>query len=509
MERVEERSYSYRPNSRYPDKPNPRLIPRLARVPEYGVEMLELWEGIKVRVPRALELLPEDLAYDRYGKLSPPRYQFDPPGRGGARYRGGLGAGVQLNSKRRLHNWLLADPGSAVLETIPDPVRAGYLHTLRHLTDLDSGHFSNRHPDVPNRTEARSRILAAAAKDVFSPGDLVWVEWDTTLKQIVSIGWHYYYRWAYQDTVRLNGWTNPRPGLHPLAEEVVPEKTVNEPPKKLSSVRRLFGYTGDNKGSKGIGTGDYSQMIGRIAINAALEVISEGERFLPTTYLKELGMPRPSAVEFYLKQRFHPNRRPSDSATLETYGDAAGYDTPGRLCGRKFYLDRADDGKPWQDDDHGNERSTVAIEASQPHRHFRFTLRFHDLDGQELAAVLLAFCPHQFRNVAREPHAAGYCSKLGYARPLGWGTVRIEAKGLYFLKKSENGPRLEAETDIGAWFSENFIEPAPLEAWLKVHRSKNPDAGDYPKEEDRHGDKQIYTYHSKLRADHALNRRYT
>jgi len=521
MERVAERSYSYRPNSLYPNKPNPRLVPRLARVLNDRVETRELKPGVCVRVPVELELLPEKLKYDRKHQMNPPRYRFDPPN-GGAAYRGGMGAGKMLNSKRRLHTRLDANPVQpATTVAVPDDVQAGYLNTLRHLTDLDHGHFSERHPDVPNTITgdaARGRILEAAVNDVFQPGDLIWVEWDTEKERIVSLGWHYYYRWAYADTVRLKGWTLERRGLFPLSEEKQlggEEGDKHRPPRALSAVRRLFGYTGDNKGSKGIGKGDYEQLMGRVSVNTAVEVVEDGDteemRFLPPTFLRKLGMARPSAVEFYLKQPFHPTQRPWDRATLVTYGDAMGYEEPGELAGRKFYLDRWDayDGEPWKDESEANrlnDRSTLALEASRPRRRFRFTVRFRDLDPDELAAILLALCPHQLRQEAGGRHPDGYCSKLGYARPLGWGTVRIEAKALYFLKghnDPDSTPRLMRESNIREWFRRTFQPPPMLAEWLAVHRHRHPDAADYPR---KNG--QIYTFHSKLRAEHTRWRRY-
>jgi len=510
MERVAERSYSYRPNSLYPNEPNPQLVPRLARVFADGVEMRELCKGVSVRVPSALELLPANLKYDKKHQLSNECYRFDPANSGGAAYHGGLGAGENLNSRRKLHSRLAGLTDKTIERVaVRQIVQEGYLNTLRHLTDLAHGHFSERHPDIPNMVtgnEARQRILEAAGTVVFSPGDLTWVEWDTKQKQIVSIGWHYYYRWAYQDTIRRKGGTVEREGLFPLAQE------KGEMPVQLSAVRTLFGYTGDNEGSAGIGGGNYSQLMGRISINAALEALPSNardeERFLPPTFLKELGMPRPSAVEFYLKQPYHPKSRPSDRACLVTYGDAAGYDEPGQLSGRKFYLDRdeAYTATPWKDDSESNrlnDRSTLVLEASKPGRRFRFTLRFRDLDPHELAATLLAFCPDQFHKVVGGKHSNGYCSKLGYARPLGWGTVRIQALELHLLSSTENGPKLDREPDLDGWFQRHFQRTEMLEKWLDVHRHKNPDAGDYPSEGG-----QIYTFHAKLRADHTRLRRY-
>lgn len=509
MERVAERSYSYRPNALFTKDAGAKLIARIARVPNDGIEMRALDDETQVRVPTKLVLLPTDLQYDKRRERNANYYRFDDGN--GATYRGGQGAGEKLNSKRNLHKNLTADPNEPnETATLPDSVQEGYLATVRHLVDLDHGHFSERHPDVPKTVAgnaARTRILKAAKDEVFQPGDLVWVEWDTEKKCIVSLGWHYYYRWAYTDSVRKDAKASrlERRGLFPLDKE---RENDDEAPKELSLVRRLFGYTGDNEGSKGIGENDHAQLMGRVFVNAALEVVGENDtdeqRFLGPTFLKELGMPRPSAVEHYLKQPHHPNSRPSDRATLVTYGDAAGYDTPGELAGRKFYLDRPnaiaeDSSNP----NKKNDRSTLALEASKPGRKFRFTVRFRDLDAAELAAIVVALSPDQFKSALDGEHADGYCSKLGYGRPLGWGSVRIEAKQLLLLDDAGEAPTLRPEADLAAWVTTKHQKTSTQDEWLAIHRRNHPNAADYPRK-----DGQIYTFHTTLRAEHSRNRRY-
>jgi CRISPR-associated protein (TIGR03986 family) len=523
MERVAERSYSYRPNALYPlDSANRFLVPRLARVLKGHVAMCPLDGGHQARVPTRLELFPASLEYNKKAKRLD--YRFDQ--QGGASYKGGQGAGQRLNSKAKVHTSLtvLKDTKTETFD-VPQAAIDGYLATIRHLIDPDHGHFSERHPDVPKvvtADKARERILKVAKEEVFQPGDLIWVEWDTEKKRIVSLGWHYYYRWAYTDTVRKKGGKLERPGLFPLGPERA--KDADGAPQELSAVRRLLGYTGDNEGSAGIGEGDHAQLMGRVFVNAGLEVVAEHDtdeqRFLKPTFLKELGMPRPSAVEHYLKQPYHPQSRPSDRATLVTYGDAAGYDEPGELAGRKFYLDRKDaydpDGKalvpgPAEDSsdaNRSNDRSTLALEASKPGRKFRFTVRFRALDAAELAAIIVALCPDQFKSVLGGKHPDGYCSKLGYARPLGWGSVRIEAKQLLLLDETCEAPTLKPEANLVVWVKKNYQKTSTQDEWLAIHRRNHPDAADYPRAKDREGNENIYTFHTRLRAEHSRNRRY-
>jgi hypothetical protein len=546
MERVAERSYSYRTNLRFPyDQRDQRyrpgtayLEPRLARVRTSTTADID---GKAWPVPEQLDVLSM-ATRDQQAYL--PRRERGVrdvirPTRQAEPYKGGLGGGEALpgtilaeDARRKLIHTHIDVQQVGVEHESASPsaeVIGRYTATLTHLLDVNEGHFSARHPhigtDQQKQRLGREAVERGAAR-AFQPGDLIWVEWDTEKKCIVSLGWHYYYRWAYTDSVRKTGGRLERHGLFPLAEER--ENDPDGAPKELSLVRRLFGYAFDkeNPGVVGIGKDDHAQLMGRVFVNAGLEVVGENEsdddRFLKPTFLKELGLPRPSAVEHYLKQPYHPQSRPSDSATLVTYGDAAGYDAPGELAGRKFYLDRQDAYGPdaiglvpgpaadASDTNRQNDRSTLALEASKPSRKFRFTVRFRDLDAPELAAILVALCPDQFKAVLGGTNPDGYCSKLGYARPLGWGSVRIEAKALFLLDEAGDTPTLKPEGDLGIWVKNNHQKAATQDEWLAIHRRNHPDADDYPRPQqpDRNGERNIYTFHTGLRAEHSRYRRY-
>lgn len=519
MERVAERSYSHRPNLKYPDQAQGRILePRLARVRTNTT--IDIF-GTAWPVPEQVDVL--SMATRNQQAYFPRRERGTRdvvrPTQEAEPYRGGLGAGVRLpdailseDAQRRLiHTHIDVQqlsveypsvrPSSAIIDQ--------YATTLTHLFDANDGHISARHPNIGTQQgkqwQAREALTAGAAR-AFQPGDLIWVEWDTEKNCIVSLGWHYYYRWAYTDTVRKKGGKLERHGLFPLPAER--ETDAEGAPTGLSAVRRLFGYTGDNESSAGIGTGDHSQLMSRVFVNSGLEVVGDNDtdeqRFLKPTFLKVLGMPRPSAVEHYLKQPYHPQSRPSDKATLVTYGDAVGYDEPGELAGRKFYLDRpnavAEDAS---ETNRQNEHSTLALEASKPGRTFRFTVRFRDLDAAELAAILVALCPDQFKEQLGGKHPHGYCSKLGYARPLGWGSVHIAARQLLLLDEMGEAPVLKPEVDLAAWMTKHHQKTLTQDDWLAIHRRNHPNAADYPRK-----DGQIYTFHTSLRAEHSRNRRY-
>lgn len=552
MERVKEQRYSYRPNLGVAGKRGRFLEPRMARVLELTTRKAILdGQERKLTVPLRLELLepiraPEDQVYLPRKDKSAAQFSKDEL----HNYRGGIGAGVELprpvypkdETPKVYTQVALAKRAFNKSKTVrlEPSVLDDYCRTVAVLLDPEHGHFSSRHPGINSDRAAHKEAIATVAAATLDPaprpfkeGDLIWVEWDDDRGAITSFGSHYYYRWAYQDTIRTRG-GQERAILSPTKAEttLVEEGELAGAPQGLTAARRLFGYVNVDRDSvcKGIGKDAFSQLASRLSINCAVEDTShrskETDRFLPPTYLKELGQPKPSAVEHYLQQ---PNiqatdaeryqSRGSDQAHLRTYGDLRGRDPGGELAGRKFYLDQQEQwikGKQWEDasaDNQANERSTLAIDASKPGAVFRFTLRFRDLDAAELSAVMLALCPNQL--AAKAGGDAGkYCSKLGYARPLGWGSVQIQIKELHLL----SGHTLDASHTAERWLAQHplSVDSAHLKDWLALHQRHHNRAGDYPRERAKpkrgapaspHPEGEIFTYHTNRRTEHTKLRR--
>jgi hypothetical protein len=72
------------------------------------------------------------------------------------------------------------------------------------------------------------------------------------------------------------------------------------------------------------------------------------------------------------------------------------------------------------------------------------------------------------------------------------------------LDNSGDRPALSPVSNVHQWVRENYASTAIQRGWLAIHRCKHPDAADYPRAED---DK-VYSYHTKLRAEHTRARRY-
>ena len=337
MERVAERSYSYRPNALFPNRPGARLVARLARVPNDGVETKSLdgAGGVQVRVPTRLELLPTNLRYDKRRRSNSDYYRFDDGN--GAPYRGGQGAGERLNSKRNLHRTINANhTGPTESADVPQGAQDGYLATLRHLideaTDISASAIltQSEHGDsagtaswMPRSPRSSSPAISSGSSGTPRRSASSRSAGTTTTAGPTPT------RFA-RGAASSNGTACSR---SPRSESATPmAPPLASPQCAASSATRSTRERGQRWHRRGRPRAAHGAAVPQRSDRGRRERRQRRVRFLKPTFLKELGMPRPSAVEHYLKQPHHPQSRPSDRAKLVTYGDASGYDE-GRRAG--------------------------------------------------------------------------------------------------------------------------------------------------------------------------------
>lgn len=466
---------------------------------------------------------------------------------------------------------------SSVLLPVPPKIQAQYKATIEHLSDTSKGHLTNDH-QLLRKISCTQDQLSQAIKDAgkMKKDQLIYVEVieNNENYHITSLGHNFRYRWRYADTVRTR-WNLLEPQTRSLLQPVEQEK--GESPQELSAARLLFGYVADDEGTADIGKDNFSRLAGRIALNMAVEVVakqnntklstSEKEtkfkiktktppRFLNkdkgyTVALKELGEPRPSAVEFYLQQ---DGKRP-DRGSLITYGDVVDEDKGGELNGRKFYLhqpaaaDLKNKSLYETDDDEvkASNQASLARFVSTPGTKFRFSLCFRDLRMWELGALLITLEPEyllnniqQLPNVENLHKYATYLKnqslkkgqkpeqypllahKLGHGRPLGLGSIHIAIDNKFIADCPEN---ISEDVDIAEKAKIAFMDKLKkrinenpqlaivLKNWLAVHQFRGQVQSAYPEHHDNNRDYNkreyhIYEFHTALRQRHARNRQF-
>lgn len=433
---------------------------------------------------------------------------------------------------------------------IEQPTLTQYVNTYAELRDAHFGHLSSRHPHLDKAQVSIDALIPSQENyPSLKPGSLIYVELRITegqgsgASEVVSFGHHFRYRWRYRDTVRRH---ESRTG--PLRTEVSVQKDENVTgtdgtiSASLTPARALFGYAADKDlhGEKFIG--DFARLAGRIAINHALEVVTppmkanDDSRFISCSGslvlpLRELGSPKPSAVEFYVKQE----RSDNESGRLTTYGDLAD-SPPSVLAGRKFYRHQPPAADPdcscnlaCDQGSKRNDRAALARYVSGPSSMFKCTLRFRDLSHWELGALLFIVGIHraeQFRSEhfeeaessssANDSAPPSYALKLGYGRPLGWGSITMDLDSVAcLLPQCSSEGLVEEIKNVGDWqFGKVRVF---LKDWEKTHSSHLDEClrawsyagrgeAEYPKRTVR-GKAEIFNYHTELRRTHSRNRR--
>jgi len=581
MERVQEHHYTYRPNLGFGPKDNPKREFRAAIVTDIDTETGAVSIGLlPAKAPivfvrsDAFSQLPECKAGSHINGSVPnvkltgdmPRQRLD-HGDGNEKldhyicnYRGGIDGTGQLarafSAKAQTYRHVLItakDHKAAQRLRIPDAVLKTYRQTQLILANDTIGHLQSAHPlrkKINNLQDIQKDI---ASHTRMAQHQLIYVEIEhgTTASNkpgivIRSMGHHFQYRWAYTSSVchknrLLDGLGQLRPELQNHPEEKA--NPIDHSPEQLTAARLLFGYALDGKNSA-LADDHYKRLAGRISFNHAVEVPgdkSDAQRFVNaggSIMLKVLGQPRPSAVEFYLKQSKLPGQ-------LTTYGDLSA-DSGGDLAGRKHYRHQPNTSDTSDTSDEKNnslyqataatndrkerndpdtERGTIVRYLSQPGSIFKTTLRIDSMRPWELGALMLALQPQLAEKMGLDipVHELGYAHKLGYGKPLGLGSVRLRIDGARWQQADswqwQQGHAADSaykalvqeclaalKDKLRTTWGDNGIKPKIL-AWLQPRQWKAKGYAAYPQVSDKKGESTIFNFHTDLRKRHAAVRR--
>ena len=214
--------------------------------------------------------------------------------------------------------------------------------------------------------------------------------------------------------------------LLPYRDRQAPEKRYHRPCDDIEALCpacRTFGWTYQAGEDEKIDLDKSVAYAGRVRFSNAT-LIDDRAGTLPEVTLAILSTPKPTTTRFYLRPlKGKPQAGLND--------DIAGYDGPNRLRGRKFYrphrvarpeeyLRHRDAGSHGKDD-----QNRTLHNVRQPGNRFRFTVDFENLSSVELGALLWSL-------ELREGERQGY-HRLGMAKPLGFGSVKIEIAALELL----------------------------------------------------------------------------
>lgn len=148
--------------------------------------------------------------------------------------------------------------------------------------------------------------------------------------------------------------------------------------------------------------------------------------------------PKPTSYQFYLQSQ---------------NGTARDWDDSTSIRGDKIYWHRQ---CPWQNMGKNNDNKNVnrSLKPLQSHHHFQGKVRFEDLSVIELGALASLF---SLSSLATSQTSRDICYKIGMGKPIGLGSVRIQAS--LHLPKDEGWKTLFADGHFASGTEENDMAP--------------------------------------------------
>lgn len=268
-----------------------------------------------------------------------------------------------------------------------------------------------------------------------SPGNLVYVELDPEdNKKVRNIALARVARLRYRNPI----------GGDLLPDHLKPSERYDQ----LDIASRVFGWV---KATRDEDRNARVAYAGRVRFSHAT-LTEDGDKGV---YDKELplailGEPKPTTTLFYLRKK--EGAWSEDERKKTGAAETIGYDGPNQLRGRKFYrhhgaaLNRLEYERAGQRRDHQN-RSVRGVRT--PGNVFEFSIDFHNLAPVELGALLWTLSLNN----------EGCVHRLGYAKPLGFGSVKIEVDKVELLDTEQR----YRSVDASGW---RTAQPSQRSDWL-------------------------------------------
>ncbi|MBI1766351.1 MAG: TIGR03986 family CRISPR-associated RAMP protein [Acidobacteria bacterium] len=227
--------------------------------------------------------------------------------------------------------------------------------------------------------------------------------------------------------------------------------------QQLDPTARLFGFVSEAKQ----GSPQRSSYAGRVSFSDA-HFIGDKVKHAAEVTLEILSSPKPTSCEFYLVNADdptgvwiggkHPRHRNYDDEFM-------------RLRGRKFYWHQKDKGQyQWQEKQgmrkQNSQNATVRLLAAE--NEFRFMVRFSNLEGYELGALLWSLALDD-----------GMAHKMGMGKPIGLGSVAIIVEDVVLIDRNTRYQKLFSAThesfEEGNQAASNWREEyvAVFQDWMK------------------------------------------
>ncbi len=221
--------------------------------------------------------------------------------------------------------------------------------------------------------------------------------------------------------------------------------------EQLDIASRVFGWV------KGTPTDDHTVHVayaGRVRFSHAT-LTADGDKgvYKDELTLAILGEPKPTTTLFYL-QKADGEWSEAERKTPEA-AETIGYDGPNLLRGRKVYRHHgaALNRQEYERADRRRDRQNRSVRGVRiPGNVFEFTMDFHNLVPVELGALLW---------VLQTMSAEGCFHRLGYAKPLGFGSVRLHVNEVRLL---DTGARYESFSQVA---DRRVAESIEIKDWVR------------------------------------------